>query len=347
MPQRHDTHKDAKRREIAYQRWQTEILREASRPDSLERVAARAMADPDVRLDGELAGMLREVVEGCKAELRRVLSAAAPAPTYTAKVTTIPAAPAALTPMAHDQLCKELAQWDQEFNDHCVHLHVHDAHVVYARLRNICEHYPTVLSADALAEYTAALRRLNDRRKCFEQHINERIRRTEEAAAKGNEAAASASLRHLAAIHASHPQLLPDARFEQVRSRLINASTHREHQEAARRLVDRERAVAAEIKALAAHVHRFHLTARRIPHNAEEYAQAEAEYHKAVGELDVHDTEWLAGLVLEMTDLLAEWGEPPESARQQVNRFIDSVNRALDQIRGEVQDIDSENGGPA
>ena len=81
---------------------------------------------------------------------------------------------------------------------------------------------------------------------------------------------------------------------------------------------------------------------RRHPHDAADYARAKAAYEKAVREVKAHDTEWLAGMILELVDVLAEWDETPIKAQDQADHFIESVRKALTQLRHEMRDISDE-----
>ncbi len=72
------------------------------------------------------------------------------------------------------------------------------------------------------------------------------------AAARAGDAAGLADLiRRLNAIHAAHPRLLNDARIAQLRVDVAQANDGREDRVTTRKLMDRERAVAEEMKRLA------------------------------------------------------------------------------------------------
>jgi hypothetical protein len=131
--------------------------------------------------------------------------------------------------------------------------------------------------------------------------------------------------------------------LDRIRDDIIQAADeHDEHRLMARKLVERGRAVAAEIKRLAAVVHEFHRVARSAPHTSEEFHSAEAAYLRAIQEIRVHDKEWFAGFVLELGGLLAEWSIPPLGSEGQIDRFLDRISASLNNIRAEMREIETE-----
>ena len=137
---------------------------------------------------------------------------------------------------------------------------------------------------------------------------------------------------------AGHPRLLDEGGLDKIHADIIQAAdAHHEQQLTVRKLVEPERAVAAEIKKLAAVVHEFHRVARAAPHTSEEFRGAEAAYLRAIQEVRVHDKEWFVGFVLELGGLLAEWTIPPLGAEDRIDRFLDRIGASLDStVRAEM-----------
>ncbi|UCD27425.1 MAG: hypothetical protein JSV03_09875, partial [Planctomycetota bacterium] len=151
------------------------------------------------------------------------------------------------------------------------------------------------------------------------------------------------SMRRLLSIHAAHPRLLDESGLEEIRANTIQAADeHHEHQLTARKLVERGRTVATEVKRLAAVVHEFHRVARSAPHTSKEFHSAEAAYLRAIQEVRVHDKEWFVGFVLELGGLLAEWTIPPLEAEGRIDRFLDRISASLNSIRAEMREIETE-----
>jgi hypothetical protein len=150
-------------------------------------------------------------------------------------------------------------------------------------------------------------------------------------------------MRRLLSIHAAHPRLLDESGLDGIRDDIIQAADeHHEHQLTVRKLVERGRAVASEVKRLAAVIHEFHRVARSAPHTSEEFHSAEAAYLRAIQEVRVHDKEWFVGFVLELGGLLAEWTIPPLGAEGRIDRFLDRISASLNSIRAEMREIETE-----
>ena len=179
-----------------------------------------------------------------------------------------------------------------------------------------------------------------------ESEIDEAQEAALAAAVIGDETLLEHGLRRLAAVHVKYPRILTDGKFEELRERIVAAGAEFEHRQAARRLVDRERALAVEIKKLAEAVHRFHDAARTLPHDADEFRRMDVAYNRVLRDLSGHDAEWFAGVILELTDLLAEAEDPAPEAARHVDRFVASVRSALSKIRREIAEIERESHSP-
>jgi hypothetical protein len=210
-------------------------------------------------------------------------------------------------------------------------------------MRAFQEENPGVIPAATLEQYERLVEKL---RRHLEQLRDQIVALGQQAVAasrRGDEQAVDQSMRRLLSIHAAHPRLLDESGLEGIRANIIQAAAeHHENQLAARKLVERGRAVAVEIKRLAAVVHEFHRVARSAPHTSEEFHAAEEAYLRAIQEVRVHDKEWFVGFVLELAGLLAEWTIAPLGAQDRISRFLDHISASLDDMRAEMREIESE-----
>lgn len=338
MRRRTESEGSFRHRDKLYEHWRAQIMREATSLDALASVESRALGDRDVRADAELGAMVQRYVAQCRAQLLhervqrdRELKSRAPVPHRPSQPNVLSDA------LRKENAERQLARLEAELHDHVVHLHEQQAHTALARLKQLQNDHPDIVSTDRIAACEQRVARLGERIVRFRDHIEQRRAQAREATIRGDQRKAVSALRHLSAIHGSHPQLLPEERLERIRQDIIEASEQQEHQTAARALVEKERAVAHEIRRLAQTVRRFHQIARQEPHDAPEFLKARKAYEQAVRDIRAHDERWLVELVLELADLLAEWGHPPESARRHVDHFLDSVRKALNTLRGEVE----------
>jgi hypothetical protein len=327
---------DAKRREATFQRWCGEILRETRDRRSLAWISARALNDSDVVADPELAGRLRGFVAEREAELRLMEAEYQSRPPSYA-----PSAPRA-EPHAPTQAQVRVAYQRllHALEDDIAHFDEARAQEELGELDAMQKRYANWLDPAAVASSRKAVERLARRREALIADIETLARRACEAARRGKGEAAAADLRKLSSIHAARPRLLTEARFAEIREEIAHGGQEHEHREAARRLIERERAVAGEIRKLADVVHRFHLVASRVPPDSATYQQAEFAYREAVKTVRSHDQEWLAELILELDAFLDEMHG--EKAARQVDRFLASVRRAHRQLIDEIREIHRE-----
>ena len=135
---------------------------------------------------------------------------------------------------------------------------------------------------------------------------------------------------------------MTDQQFARIRNEITQGGEDHEHREAARLLVRRERAVASQIKRLADVVHEFHLVSRRVAHDSDTFRRCERKYQAAVRAVRSHDSEWLAGLILELDAFLDELHDRSGRSEAQVDRFLSSVRRAHQGLRREMSEISNE-----
>jgi len=331
---------EGKRTELAFQRWRAEILREAHDQPSLSRVAARALSDSEVRADGALTSMIQAFINEQEAGLRVAQRAAAVAREAAAQATS--AVPAAMTPQeeARDDPAALFAHLEREFHEQVSRYHLGRARDVLLQAAELGRACPDAIPLERIESLSSDLELHERRADAYRHHVGQLADRAAAAARKGDEQAVGRTLRRLSIIHAARPMLLGDAEFQQIRGRIADASEDREHRVAAHLLIQRERAVAAEIRQLSEIIHRFYRVARSVPHDHPDYVEAERAYADAVRQVQAHDAEWLAALILELVDLLEEWHTPSPDAQVRVDRFLASVKKALRQLRREIHAID-------
>jgi len=335
-----------KQRDVVFQRWSGVIRREIQDRASLEHVGARAVSDPDVRDDATLQSMIRGELEQRRGKLEQELRSqgsaktrAEPRPTSRSEL-PVPVPVPPTTPEKTREAFNRLSQ------TLCTSLERGDDGETIAameKLRILQKESLGVIPATAVAE---CQRRVEELRTHL-QHLRDQIaalsQQSVQASRNGDERDLARAMRHLLAVHAAHPILLDEAGLDEIRADVVRASNERrDHQATTRKLLKRERAIAAEIKKLAAAVHAFHRVARTVPDTSDEFRHAEAAYLRTIQRVRAYDTEWFSGVVLELADLLAEWTLPPLEADGQIARFLDGVQRGVECIRSEMREIESE-----
>jgi hypothetical protein len=352
---------NAKQRDSAFQHWQSVILRETRDLASLERIAAAALQDRNVRSDPALEGLIRSHVAARRADIERErwnsdLAARQARPSVrpvdfsghrsTSVVSVTPLAESRSEPpppvppppdsgqAAFHDLAKALAE-PMARGDEV------EAGAVCERMAALQQASGGAIPEGALAPYEMKLAKLRARLGQFRIQIAALVQEAIARAREGDEPAAAALLRRLTAIHVTYPQLLAAARLDEVRAQMLHASEQHDDGLAARRLLDREQAVATEIRRIAAAVHQFYRVVCTAPESSEAFRSAEAQYQQTLRDVRTHDSEWLVGFVLELADLLAEWRLPRRAVRKQVDRFLERVRVSMQRIRTEVGRIDS------
>jgi len=334
-----------RRSEAIYERWCAAMQREMRDANSLNAVLRRALADSDVRQDPALADKLRQYASAKQAELRtahRRPPAHRPQETPTAFVPQ-PDLPLKPSPAQHlatfQQLAKRLHTALEQFEEH-------DAESILRHVSHVREEAPDIITEAMIETLAKELDAHRSSRQQLEARIDAEAQKAVDAGRRGDHESAGQLLRGLTSIHAAHPKVLSPARLDSIRKAVVTAGEEHDHRTAVHEIVAKERRIAEEVKGLANTIHRFHLLARRVPHDQEAYHRAEAAYLKAVREVRSHDGEWLAGVILELADLLAAWKDPPPEKQEQVDHFIDRVRSSLKTIRSEISAIDSERRSP-
>lgn len=333
-----------KHRDAIFQHWRSVITRESRDLASLEQTAGRAFADSDVRADPTLESMIRAEVAERRVEFTKI----EPPPEQVSP----PSEPERVQPPDQVDTSMRLARDAQAaFNRLGQDLRASvargdqaGARACLERMRIIQADSPQTISLGLLEPYERDIAQLAKHFGQMKEQIAALTQQTVATARRGDGYGVVQLLRRLTSLHASYPALLDETQLDQIRHDVIHASEHEAHRMAARKLVERERAVATELHRLAEAVHAFHQAAQAAPHGSRQFLDVEAKYRKAADEVRAHDPNWLAGLVLELADLLAEWGDPQPEAEQQVDRFVDRIRAMLSQIRTELRSIENEQG---
>lgn len=354
-----------KEREIAFQHWQTLILRETRDLASLERVGQRALHDRDVCADTILQSRIRADLVQRRAEIERErrdreAPRAAPSTRTTQRPTASPGrqppsavsgaltagprpeppAPPSPQPVPHQAALDQLTR---AFSDGLARRAGREVQAVLDQMRALQAQGNGGLPAAALQPYERLTTKLLVRLGEFEVQIATLVKQAVDAARTGDAQAAATLLRRLTAIAFTYPESLPSAQLDQVRAAIVRANEAHEDGLRMRKLVDRERAVAADIRRIAAAVQDFQRVVYASPEEGTaEFRRAEARYLRVLREVRVHDPDWLAEFILELADLLAEWRITPVAAGKQIDHFLERVRLSLKRIRAKMSDIDKQ-----
>ncbi len=354
----------AKQRATALQHWCSLITRECRDLAALERLSARAEQDRDVRADAQLQSMVRAEFERRRADLQREDQRAQQqqrpaAPTrqrysgtsraprddpafFPADLNRPPAprpsAPPKPPPPDPDRVAfKELRaalRGALKAGDERA------ARAECAKLRLLHERRADVVSAADLDKFEQESTKLHERLEKYRSQVAALAQQAQTAAQRGNAPIAVKLLHRLTAIHATHPHLLDEAGLEKVRRDLALASEGHDDRVITRELIQRERAVAAEMKQLAKAVSAYHRAIFQQPEDLAERRRAARLYLRVLREVRLHEKDWLTDFVLELGDVLANWTTPPAGAEQQIDRFLEKLRKSLRRIQKQMGEID-------
>jgi len=338
---------ETRRREAAYQLLCAQIMRESCDLATLAQSARRALGHPEAAADSILAGSLQSFIGQMEAELRAKARrrereadpTAAPSPGVGPRAWR---APEPTRPQTRERFTKLAAELDEHLSQY----DLDSVGVVLGRLRELRERYPAHVDELDLQEREQSCRVVTERAALYQKQIEELAHQASAAACSGDAQTAAWTLRRLGAINAVYPLLLPAERLQALRDEISHGGDEHAHREAAKALIARERAVAAEIEELAGVIRRFRRLVRRRPHDDDAYLRAHQDYLRAMTELRSHDTEWLAALILDLEALLEDVDDESGRAHEQINRFLSSVRGGLLQLRREIQTVQLEEGPP-
>lgn len=321
-----------KLRERLFAKYCAELVRESSNHTSFEQTKIRILSSREATSDQLLHSMLTNFI----AERQSALQAHAwaehksAAPTSTRRSTPEEQHSQYVSPKS---IAQRLAQLEQQFHDLALHFYETEANQVCDRIGALLRESTDDAAKERLSHYREMLGSMHRRRREFDRHVELVADKAIAALKAGDLESTKRALNRLSSIHAFYPHLLSLDHFTELRERIIHASDEYEHRAAARRLVELERAVAAELKNLAKKLHHFHKLALTLPHDKESYREAEKDYHQVVNEVKAHDKEWLAGIILEFVELLSEIHDPPpKKAARQVDHFVASLRTAVEKL---------------
>jgi hypothetical protein len=356
----------AKQRDTVFRHWSSQMAQEGRDMAGLERVGARALQDRQVHADAPLQNMIRVALERLRAELRReterdqrTLQATSP-PKYQGDSLPLDAgsphvaadcgpamfsspslpssAPAPPSPppdpdqaefsLAVERLGTALKAGDEDA-----------ARKAFADIRALHERRGDVVSAGYLEKCEQSVSSLRTQLIEHRRRVAALAAEAVAAAGRGDAPAVADLIRRLNAIHAAHPRLLDDAGYEQMRLDVAQANESREDQATTRKLMEREHAVAGEMRRLASAVFDFHAAVFGHPGSRAQFHHAAQVYLRAVRQTRLLDKDWLAEFVLEMGDVLANWNAPPPGAEEQIGRFLERLREALQRINTKMSDI--------
>ena len=337
---------NTKQRDRVYQHWSGVIQRETRDLATLDLVAARALTDRAVRGDSTLESMIRADIENRRVELEQEIqiaqSSAATAKSRLAEPSVQSEPTPAAIPEKVRAVFKELAQTlstSLEDGDE------EDTRAVFAKIRALQKQSPEVIPATIVRQYEQRVKKLRDHLEQLKGEIVVLAEQAVSASRAGSKQDLARLMRRLTAIHVAHPRLLDEPGLEDVRRDVsVAADERRQDRRTTQELLVRQRAIAAEIKKLAATIHEFHRVACAAPDTSEEFRAAEATYLRTIQKVRTYDTDWFSGVVLELADLLAQWTVPPLGAEGQIDRFLDGISAGLAGIRAEMRQIETEQG---
>jgi hypothetical protein len=320
-----------KHREAIFQHWRSAILRESRDLASLEQTGARALADPEVRADSTLEGMIRGEVAERRVEFLRPESPSEPQQNSKA-----PPSDRIYHSMDAPALFHRLSQ---EFQEAVRRADQVTARGIVDRMQMLKAEHPGVVP-DSFEAFDRQIACLAEHSNLIRKEIATLAAESVAAAQRGDEPGVAQRLRRLTSIHAAQPAALDEVELDQIRHDVAQAGQQEVHRQAARRIIEREKVVAMELKNLAEAVHSLRDAVRGDSGIQVKPSGSGGVSPGIVRQVEEHGPNWLAGLVLELADLLAEWEHPPPEAQDQVDRFVERVRKALHQIRKELKEMD-------
>ncbi|MBX3395796.1 MAG: hypothetical protein KF841_10550 [Phycisphaerae bacterium] len=344
-PEHEPTH-DVRRREMAYAHWHAQITRGGIDARTLQNELRRALADSEVQSDPILAGMIRafgvqRANELAQNKPKKGAASVAHVPASAIQTEHIEASHADRSEDVRNAVTRLVRQFDE----YAARLYEAESRAIFDRLRELREQYPQSVSNDSLEHCQAILNGIADRRARYQSQLDELAEQAIASARAGDHDRSSSCLRRLSSIHTAQPQLLPEDRLNDIREAMSKAGSAHDHHVVIETLIAREKSLATEIKELAASVHRFHHIARTTDHGSPEYREAEQAYRETLRAYRTHDRDWLAGVILELVDILGEWTHPPPRVEAQLDRFVADIRSALAHIRQEIGEIESDRDG--
>lgn len=333
-----------KHRDGIYQQLCAEILRTAVDTQSLQTVARRALNHPAVTGDSELASRLRSFIaqrEAALRDTRRTPAEESAAREQESKVRRGFLSNADDGP-DRQSLMTIFRRLESEFDAAVAQFEESRAGRVLEKMRDLRRRFPVHVPLPDLQRAEEQHDRLLKNAGMYRRQIRDLARQGVSAATAGDGRTASWIVRRLQAIHTLLPTLLPYEKLTGLLAAIEQGGVDQEAAEVTEELLEREREVAAEIKNLAGIVHRYHELQARGGRNEAAFERVEDLYHRAVARIRAMDTDWLAGLMLQLETLLEDLDDPSGQLHTKLEHFIASVRDALNRLRAEVRSIQAE-----
>lgn len=323
-----------KHRQAILDHWRVETLRSGTDQIALEQIRQRAIHDPDVRNDPQLAAQVERCISERSSEITRMrgqrsATASQIHPAHFSQFAAYEPSP--------DDIRKTAKHLHMQAQDQIARNDEIAAGFTVERLRTLFRDYPEALDETAFRTILDLHEALKARRRNVAREIKALEDKATAAAAAGDHDATAASMRQLAAYHIAHPELLSDESMDAIRERVLVVGAHRQHEQAARELMSREREVSEELRQLRTAIQAYRRAALADPHDSTAHRSAERAFHKAVREIRHHDREWLAATILELVGLLDDWEDHPKSADKQVEAFIGTLKSTLKELHAELR----------
>lgn len=330
-----------RRRQDVYQQLTAEIMREAVDSASLQAVARRALNHPEVVADAQLMSMLRGFIAEREAALVRLPAAEAEhrAQRQASKLQHAFDVPAARAFPTRAEVLARFARRLSDFEAALTHFDEHSAQQALTALRELRARFPAHITAESLQRCEEQHDRFLRRIATYRRQLRELADQGAAAAQAGDAKTAAWILRRFDAIRTLVPGLVPEVMLAELRARITNSEEQSETRELRRELLRRERAVADEIKQLATAIRHYEQVVRQAPADSAELHRAEAAYRAAVERIRALDSDWLAGLILQLETLLDDLRDPTGEVHNQLEQFIVRVRAALNRLRVEVRSI--------
>lgn len=335
-----------KHREAVYHQRCMEIMRESRDLASLAAAASRALNHPEVAGDATLTAMVRAYVSECEARLRVQGGGETVSPVAKSQLLRPFEQPANPTLVTREQAAAAYNRLRLRLEEHLSHYDENAAAEVMVSLWDLYERYPRWVERASVERCQEQVRRLTERRDQFRSQLETLITEARKAAQRGDEKTAGWFVRRLSAIQMLLPTILPRERFNEIAAEVRRYTRRHDQRETLSRLMERERAVAEEVKRIGAIVNRCQRISARAAEEPGLQEEAEQEWRRVVEELRAHHNDWLAELMLEIDTMIDDLHDPDGRIHAQADRFLKSVRQALAQLHAHVRAIQKERTEP-
>ncbi len=331
-----------KRRDGLYQQLCAEIMRSAVDSHSLKTVATRVLNHPEVVSDAQLLSQMRAFIAQREVALR--VARETPAEQYRRQSESSKLRQAFDVPQRSDfptrsDVLASFRRLMSEFDAAVAQFEEQRAEQVLRKMDELRLRFPVHVPTAELQRTEEQFDRFRKRAGTYRRQIRDLAAQARAAAGEGDHKTATWVIRRLHAIHALLPTLLPAAILDELQGEIDESGHQHEMREALQELRQREQSVVVRIKDLAGVIHRFHEITTRQPRDEAACQRAAVNYQRAVAEIREMDTDWLAGLILELETLLEDLDDPAGQMQNKLDQFIRSVRSALNRLRCEVRSI--------